>query len=239
MKTLGINRKNRMRIKTAAIFLIPALMMSAPTKTFADDSWFSWLYGRENAEKISNGTFSIEIPEYIMRISDVETDEEENSILFYEKQSRRSYGGFAGEIRMVEDADTFELAPEDETRDGFTKKGEVTDADGKKWDLILISPGKGQYDPTNIAGHENWLTIREYFSYMMDTLTVDDGGRFVPEPEETAEDEEESSGDDDGSRALQEETKDQPAGTPAVSAAPEEPAGQPELIDVVFIEHSS
>ena len=238
MKTYdGVNRKKRGEKKAAAICLITALMMSAPSKASADDSWYSWLYGREDAEKVSNGSFTVEIPDYIMRISDVETDEEEKSISFYEKQSRKSYGGFAGEIRMVEDADTFETEPEDETRDGFTKKGVVTDADGEEWDLILIEPGERQYDPVNIAGHENWLAIREFFSYMLNTLSVDDGGSFVPEPEKEAEDAEGSSGDDSESRNLQQDTMEQPADPPDEADDPKEPAAEPELIDVVFIEH--
>ena len=219
--------------EAAAVCLVSALMTAAPAKVYADDSWVSWLYGEKAPEKVSNGTFTVEIPEYIMRIGDVETDEEEKGISFYEKQSRKSYGGFAGEVRMVEDAGTFEMDPEDETRDGFTKKGEVTDASGQKWDLVLINPGEEQYDPANIAGHENWLTIREFLSYMLDTLTIDDGGSFVPEPEEVPEDEDGPPGNEDGSRALQEETSEQP------TVAPEEPAVQPELIDVVFVEHGS
>lgn len=130
----------------------------------------------QNTEEISCDLFSVEVPEEIAQISDIEADQE--SISFYEKIAHPEFGGFVGSIRVFENVQDYCYTP------SFSRGGELISPDGTKLDIVLVYPSDVQSDLQNQESIDNWRMIRDSLDESIAPGVIPaEGYTFVPQDE--------------------------------------------------------
>ncbi|MBR1691986.1 MAG: hypothetical protein IJ711_04350, partial [Lachnospiraceae bacterium] len=120
-----------------------------------------------DAAVISGRLFSITMPKELDGLYDAETDEY-GDISIYEKTSREEFGGFVFGIFAYEDPAEYAQLPSGH------KLGELTDAEGKTYDLVVEYPTDVQFDPEGDA-HEKYSSIMDAAQQATESIIAVDG----------------------------------------------------------------
>ena len=120
--------------------------------------------------------YSVTVPDEIAELSVIDVNGD--AISFSEKIAHEgNYGGFVGEIELYSSMKDYAGMPE------FERAGEITTADGTKYDVLLQYPTDVQFDLENEESKANYNTISEAFrSTIKDSITPIDG-TFTPQDE--------------------------------------------------------
>ena len=155
-----------MKKKAAIIFTLFAMVVSAVmVRAEASDS-----------RVFQTDLFHVTVPEEIAAISDIEVSQD--AVSFFEKLSHEDFGGFAGSIQVYQDVKDYAGIP------NFRRGGEITGADGEKWDVVLVFPSDVQFDFENPESTENYGLINEAVeTTILETLTPVQGGTYTPQSE--------------------------------------------------------
>lgn len=125
---------------------------------------------------VSNDVLSVTVPQEVLDICDIETDD--SSISFYEKISHESFdGGFVGSISTFENVSDYADIP------NYERGGEIDYSDGSKLDIALVYPSDVQYDMESEDSTENYNMLREHFEQIALTIVPAGEGVFVPQDE--------------------------------------------------------
>lgn len=127
-------------------------------------------------ELVEAGVLSVQVPQDIMQICDVIT--EENHISFYEKISREKFGGgFVGDINSYESVTDYDYLPK------FQRIGEITLDDGTHYNIVTEGPTDVQFDMENEQSVENYGIIMDAFeSVILESVQAAEG-TFTPQNE--------------------------------------------------------
>ncbi|MBQ9075320.1 MAG: hypothetical protein IJY32_05085, partial [Mogibacterium sp.] len=151
--------------KSTAAIVISAVMCIAGS-AFAEDA----------GNIVSNDVLSVTVPQEVLDICDIETDD--SSISFYEKISHESFdGGFVGSISTFENVSDYADIP------NYERGGEIDYSDGSKLDIALVYPSDVQYDMESEDSTENYNMLREHFEQIALTIVPAGEGVFVPQDE--------------------------------------------------------
>ena len=118
------------------------------------------------------------VPAEIAAICDIEAMP--NSLAFFEKISHKDYsGGFAGSLQLYESVKDYGYLPH------FERVGELTLADGTRYNVIAEYASDVQFDPQNEESTANYRTLCDAFDeIIVPGLTpVNAGDTFIPQEE--------------------------------------------------------
>lgn len=150
-------------MKKATLLMLAAVVCFAGTAA-----------AEEGGTTISNEKISVEVPEEIQEICEIETGE--NRISFYEKIAHEAFGGgYVGGICLYENVTDYGDAP------NYRRGGEIDYPDGSKLDIVLMLPSDVQYDLSDSDSTQNYHKIEKAFPEIASGITALDDGTFVPQ----------------------------------------------------------
>lgn len=164
-----------MRKKLGLVLLALGLSLTAlPAK--AGETGQSAQAAAGETETVRSGILSVQVPESILQICDVVT--EENRIAFYEKISHEKFGGgFVGDIKAYESVMDYSFLPK------FRRVGEIMSGDGTKYNIVVQGPTDVQFDMNSEQSIGNYSIIMDAFETVITDSLQAAEGTFIPQAE--------------------------------------------------------
>lgn len=104
------------------------------------------------AERFAGADFSVEVPEELLEMADVEVSED--GIAIFEKLSRENFGGRVGRLTVFESPADYGFLP------SFSWAGELSYPDGRTLQLVWVLPSDVQTDLQNETAREHYQVLR-------------------------------------------------------------------------------